>query len=232
MAPQRRASLADFAIADPMVGERLAEGLHRGGDGVVRCWWAGDDELYGRYHDDEWGVPIGDDRVLFELLCLEGFQAGLSWITILRKRDAFRSAFAGFDPAQVAAFGPDHVARLMADPSIVRNRAKIGATIGNARAVLEMAPGELARLVWESEPTAHGRPAVLDAVAVRSLVSTFESTAVSKVLKHLGWRFIGPTTIYAFMQSAGVVNDHVAGCPRRAACEQARAVFVHPLHAC
>ncbi len=208
--------------------ESLAEGLHRGSDGVVRCWWAGDDPLYGRYHDEEWGVPIGDERVLYELLCLEGFQAGLSWITILRKRDAFRAAFADFDPARVAVLGADDVEQLMGDAGIVRNRAKIEATIGNAQAALAMAPGELAALVWGAEPADDDRPPVLDAAALRDLVTSPQATALSKALKQRGWRFVGPTTVYAFLQSAGVVNDHLEGCPRRTACEHGRATFARP----
>lgn len=206
----------------------VPDGLVRGSDDVVRCWWAGDDERYGRYHDEEWGVPIDDDRVLFELLCLEGFQAGLSWITILRKRDAFRRAFAGFDPELVAAFGPDDVERLLGDTSIVRNRSKVEAAISNARAALGLRHGELGRLVWDAEPTPRTRPVTIDAAAVRSLVSTDESRSLSRMLKATGFRFVGPTTVYAFMQSAGVVNDHVEGCPRRPACEAVRADFVPP----
>ena len=206
----------------------LVDGLVRGSDGVVRCWWADGDELYRRYHDEEWGVPISDDGTLFELLCLEGFQAGLSWITILRKRDALRRAFAGFDPEVVASFGPADVERLLVDASIIRNRAKVEATVGNARAALRMPAGELGRLVWDGEPLAADRPATMDAAAVRSLVSTSESNALSAALKGRGFRFVGPTTVYAFMQSAGVVNDHVEGCPRRNACQSARADFSPP----
>jgi DNA-3-methyladenine glycosylase I len=206
----------------------VTDGLRLGADGVIRCWWAGDGATYGRYHDTEWGVPIADERVLFELLCLEGFQAGLSWITILRKRDAFRSAFDGFDPVVVAGFGPNEVGRLMADAGIVRNRAKIEAAIGNARAAIAMAPGELAAMVWEADPAPEDRPAVLDADAVRSLVTSPGAIALSKALKRRGWRFVGPTTVYAFLQSAGVVNDHVEGCPRQEACEAARAAFTRP----
>ena len=205
-----------------------ADGLHHGTDGVVRCWWAGDDEVYGRYHDEEWGVPVGDDRELFELLCLEGFQAGLSWITILRKREAFRTAFAGFDPVRVAAFGPDDVERLLGDAGIVRNRAKVQATVDNARAALRMAPGELAGTVWAAEPPPEDRPAAVDLETVRTLTTTPAATALSAALKARGWRFVGPTTVYAFLQSAGVVNDHLEGCPRRAACEAARAAFSRP----
>lgn len=207
----------------------LADGLVRGEDGILRCWWAGsDDEAYGRYHDEEWGAPIGDDRVLFELLCLEGFQAGLSWITILRKREAFRRAFAGFEPERVAAFGPADVERLLGDTGIVRNRAKIEAAIGNAAVACRLPPGELGRLVWGSEPRPGDRPTTIDAAAVRSLVATPASTVLSRTLKGFGFRFVGPTTVYAFLQSAGVVNDHVEGCPRREACAAARVAFVPP----
>ena len=211
------------------MSEPLADGLVRGVDGIVRCWWAGsDDEAYGRYHDEEWGVPVGDDRVLFELLCLEGFQAGLSWITILRKREAFRRAFAGFDPGRVAAFGPADVERLLGDPGIVRNRAKVEATITNAAVACGLPPGELGRLVWGSEPAPEERPVTLDAAAVRELVTTPAATALSRTLKGLGFRFVGPTTVYSLLQSAGVVNDHLEGCPRRVACAVARAAFVPP----
>jgi DNA-3-methyladenine glycosylase I len=173
-------------------------------------------------------VPIGDERTLFELLCLEGFQAGLSWITILRKREAFRAAFAGFDPAVVASFGDDDVERLMADATIVRNRAKIEAVVGNARAALAMPPGELAGMIWGAETSPEERPAVVDAEAVRALVTSPGAVALSKALKGRGWRFVGPTTLYALLQSAGVVNDHLDGCPRREACEAARAGFERP----
>ena len=176
---------------------------------ATRCWWCGDDPLYVAYHDDEWGRRVHDDRALFEKLCLEGFQAGLSWITILRKRDRFREVFAGFDPQAVAAFGPGDVERLMADAGIVRNRAKIEATISNARAMLEL--DSLDELVWSYAPQpgpAPGGPADIPA-------STTESKALSKELQRRGFRFVGPTTVYAFMQSMGLVNDHVAGCDFR-----------------
>ncbi|MFT4296775.1 MAG: DNA-3-methyladenine glycosylase I [Micropruina sp.] len=183
-------------------------------DGFSRCGWVGDDPDYRRYHDEEWGVPLHGDRALFEKLALEGFQAGLSWITILRKRPRFREAFAGFDPAVVAAFGPDDVERLMADAGIVRNRAKIEATIANAALVRDMADGELDALIWSFAPTGaaaeRARPAAFaDVPAV-----TPESAALSKALRKRGFRFVGPTTMYALMQSAGMVDDHLAGCWR------------------
>ena len=182
------------------------------GSTVTRCWWATSDPAYIAYHDDEWGRPVTDDRTLFEKLCLEGFQAGLSWLTILRKRERFRQAFAGFVPAAVAAFGPDDEARLLADPGIVRNRAKIAATIGNARAVLEV--GSLRDVVWAfaPDPSAPRRSAA-DVPAI-----TPESLALSRELKRRGFRFVGPTTVYAFMQAMGLVNDHLADCLVYAVC--------------
>ncbi|KJL33562.1 DNA-3-methyladenine glycosylase I [Microbacterium azadirachtae] len=181
---------------------------------LPRCAWAGDDPEYRRYHDEEWGQPLHGDRPLFEKMSLEGFQAGLSWITILRKRPRFREAFAGFDPAVVAAFGDDDIARLMADAGIVRNRAKIEATIGNAALVREMAEGELDALMWSFAPAAGSgvRPrSMSDVPAV-----TAESEAMSKALRKRGFRFVGPTTMYALMQSAGMVDDHLEGCWRAA----------------
>jgi len=180
-------------------------------DGVVRCAWAGADVEYRRYHDEEWGRPLHGDRALFEKLSLEGFQAGLSWITILRKRPAFREAFAGFEPGDVAAFGDEDVARLMADAGIVRNRAKIEATIANARLVAEMDAGELDGLLWSFAPTApRPRPESFAEVPA----TTPESAALSRALRRRGFRFVGPTTMYALMQSAGMVDDHVVGCWR------------------
>ncbi|MCR2826479.1 DNA-3-methyladenine glycosylase I [Microbacterium sp. zg.Y909] len=181
-----------------------------GADGVARCAWAGDDPEYVRYHDEEWGRPLHGDRALFEKMSLEGFQAGLSWITILRKRPRFREVFAGFDPAAVAAFDESDVERLMADAGIIRNRAKILAVIGNARLVAEMAAGELDTLMWSFAPPRHPRPATFAEVPPTSA----ESVALSKELRRRGFRFVGPTTMYALMQSAGMVDDHVVGCWR------------------
>ncbi|MFT4214451.1 MAG: DNA-3-methyladenine glycosylase I [Microbacterium sp.] len=187
--------------------------LRAGPDGRTRCGWVGDDPEYRRYHDDEWGRPLHGDRALFEKLSLEGFQAGLSWITILRKRPRFREAFAGFDPQAVAAFGDADVERLMTDAGIVRNRAKIAATIGNARLVAAMPPGELDALMWSFAPAASGsRPRVFADVPAM----TAESTALSAALRKRGFRFVGPTTMYALMQSAGMVDDHLVGCHRAA----------------
>lgn len=182
-----------------------------GADGIARCAWVGDDDEYRRYHDEEWGRPLHGDRALFEKMSLEGFQAGLSWITILRKRPRFREVFAGFDPAVVAEFGPDDIERLMADAGIIRNRAKIEATISNARLVLTMADGELDALLWSFAP-ASGRPRPASFADVPAV--TAESEAMSKSLRRHGFRFVGPTTMYALMQSAGMVDDHVEGCWR------------------
>jgi DNA-3-methyladenine glycosylase I len=184
--------------------------LIAGPDDRARCGWVGDDTEYRRYHDEEWGTPLRGDRALFEKMALEGFQAGLSWITILRKRPRFREVFAGFDPELVAEFDESDVQRLMADAGIIRNRAKIEATIGNARIVRSMAADELDELMWSFAPASSIRPASFaDVPAV-----TPESTAMSKELRRRGFRFVGPTTMYALMQSAGMVDDHVVGCWR------------------
>ena len=196
----------------------LAEGLIRYDDGRVGCWWAGDDPLYRAYHDDEWGRPVTDDQRLFEKLCVEGFQAGLAWITILRKRERFREVFAGFDPEIVAAFGPADVDRLLADPGIIRHRGKIEATIGNARAHLDLIGSgtSLSELVWSFAPEPADRPARFDYAALTAFTTTPESAALSKELKRRGFRFVGPTTVYAFMQAMGLVDDHLEGCDVRA----------------
>jgi len=176
-------------------------------DGLVdgRCWWGSSTPEYARYHDEEWGRPVRDDRGLFERMSLEAFQSGLSWLTILRKRENFRAAFAGFEIERVAAFGDDDVARLMADAGIVRNRAKVDATIANARAALEV---PLAELLWSFAPEPRPRPrSRADVPAV-----TPESTAMAKALKKRGFRFVGPTTAYALMQATGMVDDHIEGC--------------------
>ena len=186
----------------------------------MRCSWASGDE-YLAYHDQEWGRPVADDDALFERLCLEGFQSGLSWLTILRKRPAFREAFAGFSIDAVARFGARDVRRLMADAGIVRNRAKIDATIANAKAAaaLRADGGSLAALVWSAAPAGQRRaPRTLNDVPP----TTPESTALSRELKRRGFRFVGPTTVYAAMQACGVVNDHVLGCVVRGACERER----------
>jgi DNA-3-methyladenine glycosylase I len=195
--------------------------LVRGDDGVRRCRWGADPPDYRAYHDDEWGQPVTDGVRILEKLCLEGFQSGLSWLTILRKREAFRAAFAGFDAEKVAGFGERDVKRLLADAGIVRHRGKIEAAIANARAAVELqASGEsLAELLWSRAPRGRRK-------APRSFADvpakTPESTTLSKELKARGFRFVGPTTAYAAMQSLGVVNDHLVGCTARDACEQHR----------
>lgn len=180
-----------------------------------RCPWCGDDPLYVAYHDTEWGVPEFDGRALWEKLILDGFQAGLSWITILRKREGFRAAFEGFDPVRVAEWGEPEVARALADPGIVRHRGKIEATVGNARALLAMGgPAPFAALCWDAVGGAprDGRRASMAEVPAR----TPESVALSKALKARGFRFCGPTIVYAWMQACGLVNDHLVTCPRHA----------------
>lgn len=197
---------------------------------MQRCWWPGEDALYLAYHDDEWGRPVADDRRLFEKLCLEGFQAGLSWLTILKKRDAFRRAFAGFDVEQVARFGPRDVERLLSDASIVRHRGKIEAAIHNAARVLELLEeqGSLAAYVWRFEPPPTERPARFTREALVAMPTTPSSTRMAKDLKKRGFRFFGPTTAYAFMQAMGIVNDHVEGCFARDEVEAERARFIRP----
>lgn len=186
-----------------------------GSDGLTRCGWVGEDPDYLRYHDEEWGRPLHGDRALFEKMSLEGFQAGLSWITILRKRPRFREVFAGFEPEAVARFGDDDVERLMGDAGIVRNRAKILATIGNARLVAEMAPGELDALMWSFAPEPRAQAGRLASLA-EVPAATPASDLLSKTLKKAGFRFVGSTTMYALMQSAGMVDDHLVGCHRAA----------------
>ena len=203
-------------------------GLLTGEDGLARCWWAESAPEYRAYHDGEWGFPVADDVRLFEKLSLEGFQAGLSWLTILRKREAFRAAFAGFDYSRVARFGERDVARLLADAANVRHRGKIEAVINNARCALELteAEGSLAHYVWRFEP--EGRARRLDRARLEGLASTSESQALAKDLKRRGWRFVGPTTVYAFMQAMGLVNDHLDGCVAKARADVARAAFARP----
>jgi DNA-3-methyladenine glycosylase I len=192
----------------------VSAAVRRGHDGLDRCAWVGTDEEYARYHDEEWGVELRGDQALFEKLTLEAFQCGLSWITILRRRDGFRQAFHGFDWETIARYDDDDVSRLMADDRIIRNRAKIDATIANARTLtkwLASDPGSLDRLVWSHRPPARvQRPTRLAEVPAQ----TNESRALARALKARGWRFVGPTTAYALMQSAGLVDDHVAGCWR------------------
>jgi DNA-3-methyladenine glycosylase I len=191
----------------------LSDGLTRGADGTVRCWWPGEDPTYLAYHDEEWGQPVHDDRRLFEKLCLEGFQAGLSWLTILRKRPAFREVFADFDPEVVAAYGPSEVDALLGDARIVRHRGKIEATVLNARAYLALveAEGSLDAYVWRYAPDDHDPPRSREDVRATSP----EASALSRDLRRRGFRFVGPTTAYAFSQAMGLVDDHLVGCASR-----------------
>jgi DNA-3-methyladenine glycosylase I len=196
------------------LGIRSSNGLK------LRCWWCGDDATYVAYHDTEWGVPVTDDERLFEKLALEGFQSGLSWLTILRKRERFRQVFRGFSPERVARFGERDIKRLLADPGIVRHRGKVEAVINNARAYLELREreGSLARFVWGFAP--QNRAPVRTR---RDIVAqTVESAAMSKELKRRGWKFVGPTTAYAFFQAMGLVNDHLPDCFRFAEVERLR----------
>jgi DNA-3-methyladenine glycosylase I len=206
------------------------DGLLPGPDGKLRCAWGLSAPDYVRYHDEEWGLPTADDARLFEKVCLEGFQSGLSWLTILRKREAFRRAFAGFEPEAVARFGARDVARLLADAGIVRHRGKIESTIRNARRALELREehGSLAAYFWSFEPPRAERPSRLTFAVLRGLATTPASVVLSKDLRRRGWTFVGPTTMYAFMQAVGMVNDHLEGCAARAATERARRAFERP----
>ena len=209
---------------------RLSTGVVRGPDDVLRCWWGAADETYRAYHDREWGFPVGDDRRLFEKISLEGFQSGLSWITILRKRERFREAFAGFDPAKVARFDARRVERLLLDAGIVRHRGKIVSVINNARRARELARefGSLARYFWRFAPKPSARPRRITHQALVAMPTTAESLVLSRDLKKRGWTFVGPTTLYAIMQAMGLVNDHLEGCAVRAQAESARRRFVVP----
>jgi DNA-3-methyladenine glycosylase I len=206
------------------------DGIEVGEDGVARCFWGASTPEYAAYHDAEWGFPVADDARLFEKLSLEGFQSGLSWLTILRKREGFRRAFAGFDPERVARFGTRDVERLLADASIVRHRGKIESTVSNARRCLELREdfGSLAAFVWRFEPDPASLPSPLTWEVLRDRPHTPESAAMAKELKRRGWTFVGPTTVYAFMQAMGLVNDHLDGCAARARVAAARAAFTPP----
>ena len=210
--------------------DMIAEGLIRGEDGLVRCFWHGGLEDYRRYHDEEWGRPVTDDIRLFEKICLEGFQSGLSWLTILRKRENFRSAFAGFDFNQVARFGDEDIARCLADAGIIRHRGKIVSTINNARRAIDLTAefGSLSRYFWSYEPDASERPESMDYATLKANPTSPTSIRLSKDLKKRGWTFVGPTTVYAFMQAMGLVNDHIEGCCCRAVTEELRSRLVRP----
>jgi DNA-3-methyladenine glycosylase I len=199
-------------------------------ESIQRCAWCAASPLYTQYHDDEWGIPVDDDRRLFEKICLEGFQAGLSWLTILNKREAFRRAFKNFDMKKVAAFDENDVDRLMGDAGIVRHRGKIVSTINNAARAIELRKefGSIAAFIWQFEPPHTGRPKKMTVEALRTMTTSPESIALSKALKKRGWSFVGPTTMYAFMQSVGLVNDHIHDCSARAPALAARANFKKP----
>ena len=204
------------------------DGLLTGADGVTRCWWCGDAPDYIAYHDQEWGRPVGDDVRLFEKIVLEGFQSGLSWLTILRKRENFRAAFDGFDFDQVAEFGEADVERLVNDAGIIRHRKKIESAINNAQAArrLRDEKGSLAAYFWTWEPSEKDRPQTIHKGAIPA--QTAWSQALSKDLKKRGWSFVGPTTAYAFAQAMGLVNDHLEGCAYRSVIEDARNAFKRP----
>ena len=208
----------------------LAGGLIEGPDGAVRCFWHGNLPDYLHYHDHEWGRPVADDRRLFEKLCLEGFQSGLSWLTILRKRENFRAAFDNFDHEKIARYGEDDVTRLLADKGIVRHQGKIRSVINNAKRAGELIEeaGSLAAFFWRFEPGDAERPARVDLEHLRANPTTEVSKRISKELKKRGWSFVGPTTVYAFMQAMGLVNDHIEGCACRPAIERERAAFRRP----
>jgi DNA-3-methyladenine glycosylase I len=212
------------------VAARPDDGLLVGADGRRRCWWQAGLPDYQAYHDDEWGRPVTDDRRLFEKLCLEGFQAGLSWLTILRKRDNFRRAFDGFDFHRIAGYTARDVDRRLADAGIVRHRQKIESTINNARQALaiEREFGSLAAYFWRFEPAAAERPERFDLATLRAITTTDAARALSRDLKKRGWTFVGPTTVYAFMQAMGLVNDHLEGCFMRDTVERERARLQRP----
>jgi DNA-3-methyladenine glycosylase I len=208
----------------------LPDGLFADDDHVARCTWCQATPLYRNYHDSEWGFPVAEDRRLFEKICLEGFQSGLSWLTILNKREAFRQGFANFDAARVARFTAKDVERLVNDAGIVRHRGKIESTINNAQRALALRDefGSLAAYFWRHEPDAKSRPKRITREALRAITTSAESVAISKDLKKRGWSFVGPTTVYAFMQAMGLVNDHYEGCATRDKALAARKAFEPP----
>ena len=198
--------------------------LHTAEDGITRCWWGNDHLDYRNYHDEEWGRPVADDFQLFEKICLEGFQSGLSWLTILRKRENFRDAFAAFDFNKIADFDADNVSQLLQNAGIIRHRGKIEATINNAGRAQELVKreGSLAAFLWRYEPD------IKQLAKPQTASTSAQSTALSKDLKKLGWKFDGPTMVYAFMQAMGLINDHVDDCVIRAKVERARRNFRRP----
>lgn len=209
----------------------LAAGLIKGEDHKIRCFWPGIQPDYLYYHDHEWGHPVDNDQRLFEKICLEGFQSGLSWLTILRKRENFRAAFDGFDFYKIALYGEGDVERLLDDAGIVRHQGKIRSTINNARRAIELIAekGSLAAYFWSFEPDAADRPQIVDYPTLIANPTSAISTKISKDLKKRGWSFVGPTTVYAFMQAMGLVNDHIEGCYCRDKIEAMRASFKRPV---
>lgn len=215
-----------------MLNDTIAPtGLFTDDNHVTRCVWCRATPHYQQYHDQEWGIPVNDDRRLFEKICLEGFQAGLSWLTILNKREAFRQAFAGFDMDQVAAFDETDIKRLLLDAGIVRHRGKIASTINNAQRAQELRQefGTLAAYFWQFEPAPATRPQQITRQTLIGMSTSAESIALSKDLRKRGWNFVGPTTMYAFMQAMGLVNDHIDGCAAREKAVAARATFQPPM---
>ena len=210
--------------------ERAADGLVQGEDGVRRCAWHGNLPDYLHYHDHEWGRPVRDDRRLFEKICLEGFQSGLSWLTILRKRENFRAAFDGFDFERIAIYDEADIARLLEDKGIVRHQGKIRSVINNANRARDMVDefGSLAAYFWAQEPQPVDRPELVTWAHIRANPTTSGSVRISKDLKKRGWTFVGPTTVYAFMQAMGLVNDHIEGCVCRQEVELERSQFKRP----
>jgi DNA-3-methyladenine glycosylase I len=208
----------------------MKDGIATGRDGKARCWWHGGIPEYQAYHDHEWGRPVTDDNRLFEKICLEGFQSGLSWLTILRKRENFRQGFSNFDIDKVARFGERQVERLLGDAGIVRHRGKIESTINNAKRAKEVRKefGSLAAYVWTFEPAPADRPKNITKKTLAAMSVSPASIALSKDLRKRGWTFVGPTTVYAFMQAMGLVNDHLEGCFCRPDVERARKAFKRP----
>ncbi len=208
----------------------LPPGLFQDESNVARCLWCQASPAYRTYHDTEWGFPVKDERRLFEKICLEGFQAGLSWLTILNKRENFRAAFANFEAEQLAGFNDSDIKRLLLDVGIVRHAGKIASTINNAKRVMELRRefGSLGAYVWRLEPDTASRPQMITHEVLKTFTTSPESVALSKDLKKRGWTFVGPTTMYAFMQAMGLVNDHIEGCHSRAAALAARAAFTPP----
>ena len=197
---------------------------------ITRCAWCGEDTEYQRYHDTEWGVPIVNDQILFQKICLEGFQAGLSWLTVLRKRDNFMKSFDNFDFKKVSQYGDKDISRCLVNPGIIRHRGKIKSTINNAKKAIELVNefGSLASFFWSFEPGIKNRPEKLTYAVASQITMSTESIALSKALKKRGWTFVGPTICYSFMQAMGIVNDHVLGCSRRDDIETLRDVLIRP----